>query len=288
MRMDRSRFHGAVRGECLMRSLAGLAITFSVTVIGAASGAAAQTAPAVLDSAASRLAEAAFLRALPLDRLLDQTAYQPAEGPARWRTSDSVARLAANGSAIDTVRVSVGEVGRGAPLNLNDYDARAYEVRLTRDWPAAVRYAGERYNLDVTPHAGFGVSNLGSSAEAGATLTLGQREDAISSRLDSLGVRDGSAFGGTGRWYLFAAASGRAMGFNMLKDGANGLNRSWSQDSSSALVGDAQVGVGWRKGAMQTSFGYIHREVKGDHMLWGQDTKGDSMVAFSLSIKPRR
>jgi hypothetical protein len=271
-----------------MRSLAGLAITFGVMTVGAASGAVAQTAPAVLDSAASHLADAAFLRALPFDHILDQTAYQPKDGPGRWRTADSVARLAANGAAIDTLRISVGEVGRGAPLNLNDYDARDYEVRLTRDWPAAVRYAGERYDLDVTPHAGFGVSNLGNSAEAGATVTLGRRGDAIASRLDSLGVRDGEVFGGTGRWYLFAAASGRAMGFNMLKDGANGLNRSWSQDSSSALVGDAQVGVGWRKGAMQTSFGYIHREVKGDHMIWGQDTKGDSMVAFSLSIKPRR
>ena len=271
-----------------MRSLAGLAITFGVMTVGAPCGAAAQTAPAVPDSVATRLADAAFLRDLPFDRVLDQTAYQPGDGPSRWRSADGVAHVAANGSAIDTLRVSVGEVGRGAPLSLNDYDARAYEVRLTRDWPAAVRYAGERYNLDVTPHAGFGVSNLGNSAEAGATVTLGQREDAIASRLGSLGVRDGSVFGGAGRWYLFAAASGRAMGFNMLKDGANGLNRSWSQDSSSTLVGDAQVGVGWRKGAMQTSFGYIHREVKGDHMVWGQDTRGDSMVAFSLSIKPRR
>ncbi len=271
-----------------MRSLAGLAITFGVMSIGAATGAVAQTTSIVSDSVASRLTDAAFLRDMSFDRVLDQTAYRPGDGPSRWRSADGVAHVAANGSAIDTVRISVGEVGRGAPLNLNSYDARDYEVRLIRDWPAAVRYAGQGYDLDVTPHAGFGVSNLGNSAEAGATVTLGRRGDAIASRLDSLGVRDGAAFGGTGRWYLFAAASGRAMGFNMLRDGANGLNRSWSQDSSSTLVGDAQVGVGWRKGAMQTSFGYIHREVKGDHMVWGQDTKGDSMVAFSLSIKPRR
>jgi hypothetical protein len=270
-----------------MRSLAGLAITFGVMTVGAASGAAAQMAPAVRDSVASRLADAAFLRDLPFDRVLDQTAFQPGDGPSRWRSAGGVAHVAADGSAIDTLRVSVGEVGRGAPLNLNDYDARAYEVRLTRDWPAAVRYAGERYNLDVTPHAGFGVSNLGNSAEAGATVTLGQRADAIASRLDSLGVRDGTVFGGTGRWYLFAAASGRAMGFNMLRDGANGLNRSWSQDSSSTLVGDAQVGVGWRKGDVQTSFGFIHREVKGSHMIFGQQTKDDSLVAFSFSVKPR-
>lgn len=39
---------------------------------------------------------------------------------------------------------------------------------------------------------------------------------------------------------------------------------------------------------MQTSFGYMHRAVKGDHMLMGQEAKDDSVVAFSLSIKPRR
>jgi hypothetical protein len=39
---------------------------------------------------------------------------------------------------------------------------------------------------------------------------------------------------------------------------------------------------------MQTSFGYIHREVKGEHRISGAETKDDSVVAFSLSIKPRR
>ena len=37
---------------------------------------------------------------------------------------------------------------------------------------------------------------------------------------------------------------------------------------------------------MQTSFGYIHREVKGQNMLLGVDAKDDSLVAFSLSIRP--
>ncbi|HEX5379709.1 MAG TPA: lipid A-modifier LpxR family protein [Phenylobacterium sp.] len=262
-----------------MRSLAGLAITFGVMTTGAATAAAAQSAPAVLDQAASRLMDAAF--APDPDQLFEQSV----DITGRWRT-DSLARVAADGSAVDTLRISTGE--GGGPFDLTSLGAGGYEVRLTRDWPSAVRYEGERYDIALTPHAGFGVSSIGHSAEAGATLTLGQREDAIAARLVSLGVRDGAVFGGAGRWYVFAAASGRAMGFNMLKNGAAGLDRSWSQDSSSTLVGDAQLGVGWRKGSMQTSFGYIHREVKGAHMLWGQEAKDDSMVAFSLSIKPRR
>jgi hypothetical protein len=274
-----------------MRSLAGLAITCSVWTIGATTGAVAQTPALVLKGADVRLRDAAFSHDLasndPISDMLDRQAIRDTD----WR-SRQVVRASSSGAAIDTLRISVGEAARtpnGLPLDLshNGFN-ETYEVRLTRDWPAAVSVGGDRYDLALTPHAGFGVSNGGNSAEAGATLTLGQKGDRIAAGLDSLGVRDGSVFGGQGRWYVFAAASGRAMGFNMLKDGANGLNRSWSQDSSSTLVGDAQLGVGWRKGPMQTSFGYIHREVKGDHMIWGQETKADSMVAFSLSIKPRR
>jgi hypothetical protein len=60
----------------------------------------------------------------------------------------------------------------------------------------------------------------------------------------------------------------------------------WTTDTTSTLTGDAQLGIGWRKGAMQTSLGYIHREMKGQNMLWGVDAKKDSVVAFSLSIRP--
>jgi hypothetical protein len=34
--------------------------------------------------------------------------------------------------------------------------------------------------------------------------------------------------------------------------------------------------------------GFVHRSVKGQHMMYGVDPKSDSMVAFSLSIRPRR
>ncbi len=56
---------------------------------------------------------------------------------------------------------------------------------------------------------------------------------------------------------------------------------------SGALVGDAQVGVGWRKGDLQSSFGVIHREVKGAHMVFGQQTRDDTVAAFTFSLKPQ-
>jgi hypothetical protein len=276
-----------------MRLPAGLAVVLGCC---AAGHAAAQS-----DPAASRLMSAPFAPSHQAkqdvdaiaDLLLERETIRSGAGPFRTRTTRLQLRPA-KGGAVDSVRVRVEERLRtpaGVPLNLQgaDYEARDYEVALTRDWPGAVRFEAGDYDLDVTPHAGLGVSSAGGQAEAGATVTFGQRaSDAVESRLKSLGVRDGASFGDQGRWYLFAAASGRAVGLNILRDGSGWDRAGWSTDASSKLVGDAHVGVGWRKGPLQTSFGYIHREVKGEHMLMGQDSKEDSVVAFSLSVKPGR
>ena len=148
--------------------------------------------------------------------------------------------------------------------------------------------AGE-YDVRLTPRTGVGVSNAGGQAEAGATLTVGQkREDMAREALADLGIRDGAAYGDQGRWYLFAAASGRAVGLNVLRSEGGWDRDGWTTDPSTALIGDAHVGVGYRKGPMQTSFGYIHREVKGEHMIFGERTREDSVVAFSLTIKPEQ
>ena len=107
-------------------------------------------------------------------------------------------------------------------------------------------------------------------------------------RLRDMGVADGASYGSEGRWYLFAAASGQAVGLNMIHDGQGWDRAGWSTDNTGALVGDAQIGVGWRKGDMQSSFGVIHREVKGAHMIWAQDTRDDTVAAFTFSIRPGR
>jgi len=229
-------------------------------------------------------------------RVLDRETYAPGLGPVVWTSNELRLSRPSLTGPVDTLRVSVGGAQRtpgGLPLNLgrSPFQADAYDVSLIRAWPAALRYDAAAFNLDVSPHAGFGMTSDGGSAEAGATLRLSQRvSNATAERLRDLGVRDGAALGGQGRWYLFAAASGRAVGLNMLRnDLTNGWDRAgWTTDPTSSLVGDAQVGVGWRKGDLQTSLGYVHREMKGAHMIWGQDTRQDSMVAFSLSIRPGR
>jgi hypothetical protein len=164
------------------------------------------------------------------------------------------------------------------------------DVTLVRRWPSAVSFRSEGgLEFDVAPHAGLGVGSRGGQAEGGAMLTVSKsREQQALERLRDMGVTDGASFGDKGRWYLFAAASGRAVGLNMLK-GENGWGRAgWTTDPTGALVGDAQVGVGWRKGDMQSSFGVIHREVKGKHMVFGQQTRDDTVAAFTFSFRPQK
>jgi hypothetical protein len=228
-------------------------------------------------------------------RILDADRYYEGAGPVSWR-SNAFSYQAQAGGPIDSVRVSMAGVSPTAayaPLLLarpdgEAYDVRAVDVTVTRGWPAAVALAGRKYALDVTPHAGVGFGGAGGSAEAGATVRLGKKKNMGDRVNDALGVREGAdAFGDRGRWYIFAAASGRAVGFNMLR----GQDGDWSragltQDTTSRLIGDSQAGVAWRRGAMQASLGYIHRAIKAKDGIMGLASQKDDVVALSFSLKP--
>jgi len=251
--------------------------------------------------AAAELVDAPFL--LPaytgtnLDqaRLLGPSRIVDGSGLAVW--SSGQVMLGANAAGVDSVRMSIGGVARAPggvvfarPDGLLDPDAQAFDVRYIHGWPAALKLSAAGYALDVSPHAGLGLSNAGGTAEAGAMVRFGS--DLGSRFAKKLGLHevDGSTFADRGRWYLFAAASGQAVGLNMAP-GAPGMPRSsWSSESTSALISDAQAGVGWRRGDMQASFGYVHREIKGqtptDFSGANPAKISDSMVAFSLSIHP--
>jgi hypothetical protein len=265
------------------------ALAAFLLVTGAATGAAAQSAQLTPPTQDNGIFDGLFTVAFapaeptaeadPIGGLLERDALAPDGSLVRWRTTQ--VQISDDGSAVNSLRINLGDIlssPGGLPVNLEDAQvrARAFEVALTRDWPAVLTYEGETYNVDVSPHAGVGLSSAGGSAEAGAVARLGKS------------VSDGKKFGNRGRWYLYAAASGKAVGLNVLKDDTGWNRAGWTMDASSALISDAQLGVGWRRGAVQTSFGYVHREVKGRYMLMGQEAKDDSLVAFSLSIKPKK
>ena len=220
----------------------------------------------------------------PIGLLLDHNRLT-ADGPVRWTSAESRAPQGAEG-VFDTLRLTLGETFRspgGLPLahDRADADARSYELMAIRHWEGAVSFRAGGVGVDVSPHAGLGLSDGHTSAEAGVQVS--QR---VGAALQALGVRDGSTFGDRGRWYLFAAASGRSVGMNMLRQGGAWERAGLSTDQTSALVGDTQVGVGWRQGPTQTSLGFVHREIKSPHMLFGVDPKAESMVALSFSLRP--
>jgi hypothetical protein len=218
--------------------------------------------------------------------LLAGDRYLPGEGLVRWRTGEAV--VGGGGNAVDALRFSVGGVARGPGGEATD---EAFDVTYTRGWVSALRgRVDDELSFDITPRAGLGVSNAGGQAIAGAMIRVGDLggsdiEDRVKDRLSSM-VSDGSRFGDRGRWYVFAAADGRAVGLNILR-GENGWSRQGLTTDAAAVIGEAQVGVGWRKGAMQASFGVLHREMK-TKPAQGLDEHQveDQAIAFTLSIKP--
>jgi hypothetical protein len=85
-----------------------------------------------------------------------------------------------------------------------------------------------------------------------------------------------------GRWILFASDDQQAVGLNLLRSREGELRRmSWTADRVAA-VGDAQVGVGWRRGAFQASLALVDREIS----IYGK-SRDERFLAFTVSIKPR-
>jgi hypothetical protein len=215
----------------------------------------------------------------PIAALLDRGTIAR-DGLVRWGAAETPVTGAAG--VFDTLKLRLGQTfvsPGGLPLahERTGAETTSYEVMAVRHWPGAMSFKG----VDVSPHAGLGLADGHTSAEAGVQVS-----QKVGQALQALGVRDGATFGDRGRWYLFAAASGRSVGLNMLRQGGSWERAGFSTDQQSALVGDTQVGVGWRQGQTQTSLGFVHREIKSSHMLYGVDPKAEDLVALSFSIRP--
>ena len=120
---------------------------------------------------------------------------------------------------------------------------------------------------------------------AGTRVTLWS-PGGIRQRLEAMGIKDGDAkFGHQGRVYLFAAVRGQAVGLNL-----RGLQRAgWSTDYSSALIGDGQIGVGWRKAGFEADLGYVRHTTRFAHVPLGvSDSFTDDMAAVSFAFHPFR
>jgi hypothetical protein len=86
-----------------------------------------------------------------------------------------------------------------------------------------------------------------------------------------------------GRWFVFAAGSGKAFGLNLIRDPVAGWRQAgWSVERL-AEFGKVQLGLGWRKGASQVSVAASRREL-GAYGLSREDT----VFGVSFSLKPGR
>ncbi len=198
----------------------------------------------------------------------------------RWRTTETW--VAGGGGAVDRLRFSEASPALpGVPVWLTSTQ-NTYDFSYTRGWPAALSFHRGGYAVDVTPHAGVGFTSAGASAEGGATVRFGGER-----ALERFGVEPGGAFGQQSRWYLYAAASGRAIGYNFLRTD-EGWRRSGMSLDEGAFFGDAQAGVAWRKGDLQTSFGYVDRTLRFDGLRDLAQDRHESLVAFTVSLKPTR
>ncbi|MFN4297093.1 MAG: lipid A-modifier LpxR family protein [Brevundimonas sp.] len=175
----------------------------------------------------------------------------------------------------------------GAAIPLTPRDAAVlagdeYSLSYTRGWPSRSYDPDSGLQVEVIPHAGFGVGSEGGTAEAGATIRIG-------SGLNRL-VPDGdTAFDeDQGRWYVFAAGSRRAVGYNFARTREGDFVSSGMSHDSGSFIGDAQVGVAWRRGDLQTSFGYVYRKHKVRELV-GRDferERSEGVLAFQVSIRP--
>ena len=193
-----------------------------------------------------------------------------------------------------TDRVTLETAGRlrradGSPLPVSlgeraELSPEAYDLRYVRGFRGAHGHTPSGLEVSLTPHAGVGVGDRGGSAEAGATLRIGQGLDRV--------VREGTeAFGERARWYLYAAGSGRAVGYNFARTRDGDFARSGMSHDTGAFLGDASVGVAYRRGAVQSSFGIVYREIEanGIRAYNGINTDvSEGLVAFQLTIRPRR
>jgi hypothetical protein len=260
-----------------------------LVIFGVVGGAFASTASAMSVEAQHAAARAAAFAPHgvhgPSVHFVDRTA---ADRAPVWVTQDSTPGLRINDRlTLSTIaeRVTAGAIL--GPQDVARLETRSFDITYRRSWPSAFSVALGRYDLDLSPHAGVGAGGAGRSVEAGLMARFGKNlEDSVSRRL---GVREPGVFGTQGRWYLFAASSGQAVGLNLMRSDGDWRRAGVTQDSADALIGANHAGFGWRKGPMQASLGYVHREVKirqGLEGLMGAGDRKDDRVALSFSIKP--
>jgi hypothetical protein len=175
--------------------------------------------------------------------------------------------------------------GSPLPPGLRDgaaLETEHYDLIYSRGWTESLGQTASGLDVTLTPHVALGVGSRGGSTEAGATLRVGRD-------LERLVPDGGEAFGERPRWYLYAAGSGRAVGYNFARTRDGDFARSGVSHDSGNFLGDASLGVAMRRGPLHGSFSVVYREIETEGLRGGHGVDTDvseGLVAFQLSIKP--
>jgi hypothetical protein len=250
--------------------------------------------PATVSDLLTRLdRDARFADADRPDRAADDwwTGYAPPRDRASPWAASSRDVWFGNAAFDDRLRLRTGGVVRRAdgsplppgPLDPAAWEAEHYDLTYTRGWTGTLGQTGSGLDVTLTPHIGVGVGSRGGATEAGATLRIGPD-------LDRLVPDGGEAFGERQRWYLYAAGSGRAVGYNFARNRDGDFARSGVSHDSGTFLGDASLGVAMRRGPVQGSLALVYREIEVEQLRSGNGIDTDvseGLIAFQLSIKPQ-
>ncbi|MGH8533839.1 MAG: lipid A deacylase LpxR family protein, partial [Gammaproteobacteria bacterium] len=150
-----------------------------------------------------------------------------------------------------------------------------------RKWRNLAEFRESGLGIDLTPHLGGSLGNIGTHLNAGITLRLGK--DLVND-FGPPRIRPslpGSGFflpRNTFGWYLFAGVDGRAVAYNIFLDGNVGGN-GISVDKH-PVVADFQVGAVLTIGALHLAYTHVYRTEE-----FEEQDRGDRFGAISLSVK---
>lgn len=137
---------------------------------------------------------------------------------------------------------------------------------------------GRFSSAGISPYARYGAIGADNHyMELGVSAPL--RLNTRAKMLNALGIGDGRALGDQARWFLFAAAGGRALSYGYLQEqeSRGGL---WALERG-GFVGQAQAGLAWRRGSYQSTVSYFRQEIRVD--LFGAEDVDEDRIAFTLT-----
>ncbi|MEE4376648.1 MAG: lipid A deacylase LpxR family protein [Candidatus Competibacteraceae bacterium] len=224
----------------------------------------------------------------------------PDERPYAGWLYGGVALVAETENRLDTWELDLGIVGPSARgeevqnsfhrlIGVNEAngwdnqlkDEFGYALIYERKWRNLWEHRRTGFGLDLIPHIGGSLGNVGTYLDLGATLRIGND---LPNDFGAPRIRPslpGSNFflpRDNFGWYLFAGVSGRAVAYTIFLDG-NTIKNSLSVDRE-PLVGDLQAGLVTNLGWARLAYTYVYRtrEFKGQE-------EPDHFGSIGLSVK---